>query len=86
MHDYQFQSEFAKSYAEEGRKEGRKEGIKEGLKEGLQKLLLKQLTLQFGHLAEDVVQRVRQAGDEQLERWGERVLTAATLDDVFDES
>ncbi len=82
MHDYQFQSEFAKSYAEEGRKEG----IKEGLKEGLQKLLLKQLTLKFGDLPEDVVQRVRQAGDEQLERWGERVLTAATLDDVFDVS
>jgi hypothetical protein len=91
MHHYEYQSEFARKYVEEGRKdgleEGRKEGLKEGRKEGLkegrQEVLVKQLGLKFGELPAWAVQRLQAADDAELARWTERILTAATLDDVF---
>jgi predicted transposase/invertase (TIGR01784 family) len=51
--------------------------------EGEAKLLLKQLGLRFGPLSEAVRVRVESAGVERLEVWGERVLTAQTLDEVL---
>ena len=79
LHGHEFQSEFAKRYAAEGRKEGRKEG----LEEGQQKILIKQLTVKFGELPDPILQRIRAADDEHLERWAERILVARTIDDVF---
>jgi predicted transposase YdaD len=51
--------------------------------EGQQELLLRQLARRFGALPEAVTARVMNAGSEELERWGDRVLDAASLDDVF---
>jgi hypothetical protein len=45
--------------------------------------LLKQLTVRFGPLPEDAVQRVQTAGSADLDRWIERVLTAPTLAQVL---
>lgn len=75
MHHPEYQSEFARKYVEEGRKEGHKEGQQE--------VLLKQLGLKFGELPDWAVQRLRAADDTDLDRWTERVLDAASLDDVF---
>lgn len=47
------------------------------------KLLLKQLGLRFGPLSEATRARVAAATPEQLDTWVERVLTAATLDEVL---
>lgn len=69
----------------EGRKEGRKEGIQEGIREGERSLLLRQLHARFGELPEAVVARIEAADMADLERWGERVLGAQTLDEVLDE-
>ncbi|WP_437292655.1 DUF4351 domain-containing protein [Sorangium sp. So ce426] len=67
----------------EGRDEGLKEGRDEGLKEGGRNLLLRQLRARFGELPAAVVARIDAADLAELERWGERVLGARTLDEVL---
>lgn len=74
--------------AEQLRNEGRDLGIKEGrdlgIKEGKASILLKQLELKFGELGPAVRERLGAADQSTLDRWCERVLTATTLDAVFD--
>jgi len=41
------------------------------------------LRLKFGPLPEGALERIRAAGAEELLAWGDRVLTAETLDEVF---
>src|SRR5690606_10789358 len=67
----------------EGEAKGRAEGRAEGEASGRAKLLLKQLQLKFGALPADVRGRVEAASIEELDRWAERVLTEASLDDVL---
>lgn len=80
--------EWNRELREEGRLLGRQEGIKEGIKEGEQKgeaaLLLRQLERKFGRLDSKTRRRVRGADAERLLDWGERVLTAERLEDVFE--
>lgn len=57
---------------------------KRGVQSGRASLLLKQLTLKFGELPGDIEARVTRAEVEELDRWAERVLTADSLDEVFD--
>jgi hypothetical protein len=68
---------------EKGREEGREEGRVEGRVEGELSVLSKQLQLKFGALPPATEDRLAHASPEQLERWAERVLTAATIDEVF---
>jgi hypothetical protein len=51
--------------------------------DGQRALLLRQLVRRFGPLPESVTKRVAGASTAELERWGERILDAASLDDVF---
>jgi hypothetical protein len=89
--NYTYQSDFAKKYVaegmEEGRKEGQKEGRKEGRKEGIEigyrETLGKLLQQRFGALPPDAVARLDEADAETLSTWIGRVLTAASLADVF---
>lgn len=67
----------------EGRLEGKLEGKLEGLQEGEARLLLQLLKNRFGDLPQWVQDRVQQADVSQLERWGEQVLDARTLADLF---
>jgi hypothetical protein len=71
---------------EQKSQDARREGHLEGLLEGQRALLLKQLRLRFGELPAGVVLRVNEADASLLDLWTERVLTAATLDDVLDDS
>jgi len=68
---------------EESLREGRQEGRQEGRREGQVDLLLRLLTLRFGGLADTTTERVQQAADADLTRWADRVLSAASLDQVF---
>ena len=70
---YAYQSEFAKKFHAEGRIEG--ERI----------FLLRQLRTRFGELPAAAVRRIEAAETTALERWGERVLNAATLAEVLDD-
>lgn len=51
--------------------------------EGMASILLKQLGLRFGELPGPIRARVEAATPAQLDTWAERVLTAATLGEVF---
>ncbi len=55
----------------------------EGESEGELKLLRKQLIRRFGTLPEWAEAKLAAADSAQLETWGERVLEAATLDEIF---
>lgn len=61
----------------------RDEGRKLGVDEGERNLLLRQLHRRFGELPTSTVARIQTANCADLENWGERLLSAQTLDDVF---
>jgi hypothetical protein len=70
-------------WTEEWKRQGIEKGRQEGRQEGEAALLLRLLELRFGPLSETSRAQVRAADAETLLRWGERILTAATLEDVF---
>lgn len=81
-------SDIGKQIYAEGRSEGLKEGRSEGLKEGLDALrglLVKQLTRRFGPLPGAARSRIQAADLALLQRWGERLLSASSLDHVLDD-
>ncbi len=55
----------------------------EGRQEGEARLLLRLLRLKFGPLEPEIEERVASADTDRLLEWGERVLTAESLQDVF---
>jgi len=64
----------------EGREEGLKKGLQEGRQEAKHELLLRLLTLKFGPLPEELVQRLRLVRDEEvLDMLAGQILTAQTL-------
>jgi predicted transposase YdaD len=67
----------------EGREEGRLEGREEGRQEGEARVVLRLLRLKFGPLEPAIEDLVHSADADRLLEWGERVLTAASLQDVF---
>jgi hypothetical protein len=75
-----------KSMVAQGRAEGRTEGRAEGRAEGQRSILAKLLRLKFGSLPAKVQERLAAADAPQLEAWAGRVLTAATLAEVWEES
>lgn len=82
---YEFRSEFAKRYIALGKAEGRAEGEAKGKAEGKAELLLRLLTRRFGPLSVVARNRVAAAAPETLDRWAERFVDAASLEDVFAE-
>ncbi|MBF0424991.1 MAG: Rpn family recombination-promoting nuclease/putative transposase [Magnetococcales bacterium] len=91
----QAMSQFAREIVEqnkqvwwkEGRQEGRQEGIQIGEqrshKKGTAALLMRQLRQRFGSLPEWVEERIAAADAADIELWGDRVLTAQSLEEVF---
>ena len=67
----------------EGRQEGLQEGLAAGLEKGQRSLLAKQLRLKFGVLDVAAEKRLAEADLTQLQLWAERVLTAKTLDQIW---
>ncbi|HVR96188.1 MAG TPA: DUF4351 domain-containing protein [Thermoanaerobaculia bacterium] len=55
----------------------------EGRQEGGARILLRQLSLKFGSLDPETEEQVRSAATDRLLGWGERILTAKSLQDVF---
>ena len=75
--------EWTEEWKREGMEKGRLEGRQEGRQEGEASLLLRQLELRFGPLSEGSRAQVRAADADTLLLWGDRVLTAATVEEVF---
>jgi predicted transposase YdaD len=67
---------------EKGREEGREAGREAGVVEGMRRTLLRQLTAKFGELSDKVTERVRSMSEVELESILDRVLNAATLDEL----
>ena len=66
-----------------GRVEGQVEGIAKGRIEGESKLLKRLLERRFGVLPAWATEKLSNASESALEAWGEAILTAPTLDAVF---
>jgi predicted transposase YdaD len=67
----------------EGRQEGRQEGRLQGRQEGELRILKKLLERRFGTLTTTLQERLNNATEADLDRWTEAVLSAPTVDDVF---
>jgi hypothetical protein len=65
--------------------EGRSQILQEGQNEGARRLMLRLLRARFGELPAAAVARVEAADTAALERWGERMFDAVTLDEVLDD-
>lgn len=74
--DLHYQASMYESSFVDGYREGRQEG------EGL--LLKRQLSKRFGPLPNWVQEKMAQASSEQLELWGERILDAQSLAEIFE--
>lgn len=92
---YEFQSDFAKRFIAVGKEEGEAEGLTkgriegrvegrvEGELEGRIKLVLRLLGLRYGPLSDAVQAQVRALDGVQLDALAERILRAASLDEVL---
>lgn len=80
---YEYQSRFARRYVAQGWRKGKAEGKAEGTVEGRAALIVRQLTLRFGPPDETHMARIKAASIEELDAIGERLLTAATLEDAL---
>jgi flagellar biosynthesis/type III secretory pathway protein FliH len=78
-------AEQVKEWTKEWREQGLEEGRKEGRKEGELLILTRQLAQKFGPLPEHRARRLQDADADTLLKWSERVLTAAAIEDVFDD-
>ncbi|MBI3037643.1 transposase [bacterium] len=64
--------------------QGRQEGKQEGQKFALEKILIAQLEKKFRVLSDADRQRITSADPDTLLRWGERLIIAGSLKEVFD--
>ena len=63
--------------------EWKREGERDGFRKGEASLLRRQLEYKFGALPAWTRDRLESATTEQLTGWGERLLTAPSLEEVF---
>ena len=69
--------------AERLRTEGMQQGMQQGMQKGELNVLLRLLTRRFGPLDSATKLRLQEASSEELERWADNILDAASLDEVF---
>ena len=85
---YEYQSDFAKRHYAQGQAQGQAEGLAQGQAQGLVRgraeLVLRQLARRFGELPEALQTSLRHASIEELDRIGERLLTARSLEEALD--
>lgn len=79
----EWQREWKEAGLEEGRQEGRQEGQREGVQQGAARMLLQQLEAKFGELTAEQRHRVETADAETLLEWSQRLLTAQSLEEVW---
>ena len=68
---------------EKGLEEGMEKGRLEGIEKGEIAFLTRQLGHKFGPLPPKVEKRINNARSKELAMWGERILAAKSLDEVF---
>ena len=76
-------SSFERIFTRRGMEKGMEKGMETGMETGQAELLELQIRQRFGSLPDWAQARLQQADRKQLETWALRVLSAASLDDVF---
>jgi hypothetical protein len=71
------------TWARQYEQQGIEKGIEKGISKGEALLLQRLLARRFGPLPSDLVARIGAATTEQLEGWGDRILEATSLEEVF---
>ena len=70
-----------------GMQQGVQQGIQQGKRQGMQQgestMLVRQMERKFGQVSEKVKQKIAAADSDTLLEWGEKILSAPTIDDVF---
>lgn len=70
--------------AQQLRQEGMQLGIQQGVLQGEITLLIRQLQHRFGKISLAILERIQRADAETLLIWGERVLTAKNITEIFE--
>jgi len=76
-------AERVKEWTYEWKQEGMQKGRQEGRQEGHAGILLCQMRLKFGKLDAVIVAKIQSADTTQLTLWSERILSAKTIEDIF---
>jgi predicted transposase YdaD len=79
-----FEREAREEGWKDGKRVGKKEGTAEGKKKGEATLLLRLLERKFGPLDRQTRARIGKADSKHLLEWGERILAAERLEQVFE--
>lgn len=74
---------YINTWEQRGIDKGLQQGIEKGRSLGEAALLERLLTKRFGPLAPETIARLTSATPDQLQLWGDRVLDATSLDEVF---
>jgi hypothetical protein len=77
-------AERTESWFDEAPRKGMQQGMQQCLWKSEAALLVKQLTLRFGALPPEAVERLAYATQDEVDAWGEATLTAPTLSAVFE--
>lgn len=59
------------------------EWVEQGVEKGQRELLIRLLGQRFGRLSEEHLARLEQATADELQAWGDRLLAAQQIDEVF---
>ncbi len=62
---------------------GREKGIEQGILQGEMMIIKQLLTRRFGQIPEWADKRLAQARSDELRLWTDRVLDAASIEDIF---
>ena len=83
-------AEWTKQWKKEGLEKGMEKGMEKGLEKGLEKgrarmakLILRMLEKKFGPLNEPDKKRVLSAKETILQKWGEILISASTIEEIF---
>ena len=69
---------------QQGMQQGMRKGMQQGVLKGEANILSKLLRLRFGALSPKAVERLSRATESELDAWSEAVLSAPTLEAVFE--
>ncbi len=76
-------AERVKEWTYEWKQEGIEEGMQKGMQKGEAGILLRQMHLKFGKLEAEVLAKVESADPDQLLVWSEHILSAKTVEEIF---
>ncbi len=84
VYDYQGMRDYISWGAiEQAKIEGQAKGLQEGILQGSAKLLQRQLQKRFGELSNEVLQQLKMADTELIEKWADQIFDVDKIEDLF---